>query len=103
MNRPPRPLLTVALALRLLLVSALLVAGSWLLFTWERGMGASLPEARTAAVNLFVTVKAFYLVSCRSQTHSAWHLGLFSNRWITGGVLIQAAGRLALTYSPHLW
>ncbi|MCH0568584.1 cation-transporting P-type ATPase [Streptomyces sp. MUM 136J] len=106
MNRPPRdparPLLTGALAVRVLLVSALLVAGSWWLFTWERGMGASLPEARTAAVNLFVTVEAFYLFSCRSLTRSAWRLGLFTNPWITGGVLTQAAGQLALTYLPTL-
>ncbi|MFR9798577.1 HAD-IC family P-type ATPase [Streptomyces sp. MS06] len=99
---PARPLLTGALALRVLLVSALLVAGSWWLFTWERGTGAGLPGARTAAVNLFVTVEAFYLFSCRSLTRSAWHLGLFTNRWIIGGLLTQAAGQLALTYLPAM-
>ncbi|OIK26288.1 hypothetical protein VT52_017100 [Streptomyces malaysiense] len=65
-------------------------------------MGASLPEARAAAVNLFVTVEAFYLFSCRSLTHSAWHLGPFSNRWVTSGILTQAAGQLALTYLPAM-
>ncbi len=106
MTRPPRdpdqPLLTRALLLRILLVSTLLVAGSWWLFEWERGNGASLAEARTAAVNLFVTVEAFYLFSCRSMTRSAWRVGLFSNRWVILGVAAQAIGQLALTYLPAM-
>lgn len=106
MTRPPRdparPLLTGALVVRILLVSALLVAGAWWLFTWERNAGATLPEARTAAVNLFVTVETFYLFSCRSLTRSAWRLGLLGNRWIIGGVLAQTAGQLALTYLPAM-
>ncbi|WP_432156422.1 HAD-IC family P-type ATPase [Streptomyces sp. bgisy153] len=106
MQRPPRdparPLLTGALVTRILLVSALLVAGSWWLFEWERRMGASLAEARTAAVNLFVAVELLYLFSCRSLTRSVWRIGLLSNRWVVGGVLAQAVGQLALTYVPAM-
>ena len=104
MSRPPRapkrPLMTRALILRTLLVSALLVAGASWIFEWELAYGASLEEARTAAVNLFVVVEVFYLFSCRSLTKAAWRLGLFSNRWIVGGVSIQIAAQLALTYLP---
>lgn len=104
MSRPPRaperPLLTKALILRTLLVSALLVAGASWIFEWELAHGASLAEARTAAVNLFVVVEIFYLFSCRSLTKAAWRLGPFSNRWIVGGVSVQVAAQLALTYLP---
>ncbi|GAA3927410.1 cation-transporting P-type ATPase [Actinoplanes auranticolor] len=106
MTRPPRepdqPLLTRALMVRILLVSALLVAGSWWLFEFERTHGASLAEARTAAMNVFVVVEAFYLFSCRSLTHSAWSIGLFSNRWIIVGVTVQAIGQIAITYLPAM-
>ncbi|MGE5133583.1 MAG: HAD-IC family P-type ATPase, partial [Gemmatimonadota bacterium] len=106
MHRPPRdprkPLLTGVLVWRILLVSALLVAGAWWLFEWERGNGATLAEARTAAVNLFVLVELFYLFSCRSLTRSMWRIGLLSNRWIVVGVAVQLAGQLALTYLPPL-
>lgn len=106
MERPPRdpqrPLLTGTLVLRILLVSAILVGGSWWLFEWEQANGATLAEARTAALNLFVVVEAFYLFSCRSLTHSAWHVGVFSNRWILVGVTGQAIGQLAITYVPAL-
>ncbi|WP_219994789.1 cation-translocating P-type ATPase [Pseudarthrobacter phenanthrenivorans] len=104
MSRPPRapdrPLLTWTLTLRILLVSTLLVAGTWWIFELELAGGASLAEARTAAVNLFVAVELFYLFSCRSLTRSVWRIGLFSNRWVILGVLVQAAGQFAITYAP---
>lgn len=104
MSRPPRapdrPLLTWTLTFRVLLVSTLLVAGTWWIFELELAGGASLAEARTAAVNLFVAVELFYLFSCRSLTRSVWRIGFFSNRWVIMGVLVQAAGQLAITYSP---
>jgi cation-transporting ATPase F len=106
MDRPPRdpdqPLLTRALLVRILLVAALLVAGSWWLFEWELARGAALSEARTATMNLFVVVEAFYLFSCRSLTRSAWRIGLFSNRWILLGVTLQALGQLTITYVPAM-
>ncbi|WP_341230567.1 HAD-IC family P-type ATPase [Nocardioides salarius] len=106
MTRPPRdpdqPLLTRALMARILLVSALLVAGSWWLFQWEQSRGADLTEARTAALNVFVVVEAVYLFSCRSPRLSAWRLGLFTNRWLLVGVGLQALGQLALTYLPAM-
>ncbi len=106
MSRPPRdpgrPLLTRGLMTRVLLVAGLLVGSAWWLFEWERGNGAALPEARTAALNLFVAVETFYLFSCRSLTHSAWRIGTFSNRWIIVGVATQALGQLAITYLPGM-
>jgi cation-transporting ATPase F len=106
MTRPPRepgePLLTHGLLARVLLVSTLLVASAWWLFEWERANGAALPEARTAALNLFVVVETFYLFSCRSLTHSAWRIGVLSNRWIVVGVTAQVIGQLAITYLPAM-
>lgn len=104
MTRPPRqptrPLLTRGLVVRVLLVSALLLGGTWALFQWELADGSSLDTARTAAVNAFVAVQALYLISCRSLTGPARRQGLFSNRWVVGGIAVQVLGQLALTYLP---
>ena len=107
MTRPPRdpdqPLLTRALVMRILLVSTLLVAGILVAVrVGARRTARACAEARTAALNLFVVVEAFYLFSCRSLTHSAWRIGLFSNRWIIVGVTAQAIGQLAITYLPAM-
>lgn len=106
MRRPPRdpnrPLLTGALMIRILLVSALLVAGTWWLFEWELASGVGAAEARTAAVNLFVAVELVYLFSCRSLTHSMWRIGPLSNRWLLAGVTVQVLAQLAITYLPAM-
>ena len=104
MTRPPRdpgqPLLTRELVVRILLVSTLLVVGAWWLFEWEVANGATLSEARTAAINVFAVVQSFYLFSCRSLTQSAWRIGIFTNRWLIVGVAAQAFLQLAITYLP---
>jgi cation-transporting ATPase F len=104
MTRPPRDphaaLLSRALVMRIVLVSAVLVAGSWSVYSWELASGSSLEAARTAAVNLFVVVEAFYLINCRSLNASVWTIGWFSNRWVIGGLLVQAVGQLGITYLP---
>ena len=104
MRRPPRapdrPLLTVTLVWRTALVASLLVAGAWWIFATEQSRGAGLAESRTAAVNLFVAVQVVYLFSCRSLTGASWRLGLFSNRWILGGIALQVAAQAAMTYAP---
>lgn len=106
MARPPRdpkePILTKWLQLRILLVSVLLLGGCFFLFEWERSMGASLQEARTVAVNVFVMGELFYLFNCRSFTRSMFAIGIGSNPW----VLVGAVGMLVLqalfTYSPWM-
>ena len=104
MARPPRDpqksLLTWPVIFRTILVSALLVAGSWWVFNYEQNHGASVEASRTAAVNVFVAVEAFYLFSCRSLTRPVWRMGFFSNRWLLVGVTVQALGQAAITYLP---
>ncbi len=106
MDRPPRapdlPLLTATLVWRTALVASLLVAGSWWIFVSEQARGVGLDEARTTAVNLFVAVEIVYLFSCRSLTGASWRLGLFTNRWIIGGVLVQLCAQAAFTYLPSM-
>ena len=106
MGRPPRdparPILTGELIGRILLVSGLLMAGSFLLFHWEQAGGASLAEARTAAVNVFVVGELFYLFNCRSLERSMLRVGVFSNRWVTGGVLMTAGLQILITYAPFM-
>ena len=106
MDRPPRDpqqaLLTGPMVWRTVLVSALLVVGSWWVFQYERDAGTSLDASRTAAINLFVTVQAFYLFVCRSLTGASWRVGLFTNKWLLVGVTVQAIAQLALTYLPAM-
>ncbi|MEN8706759.1 MAG: HAD-IC family P-type ATPase [Nocardioides marinisabuli] len=106
MTRPPRDprrsLLSAPVVLRTLLVSALLVVGSRWVFDHELAQGASLEVSRTAAINVFVTVEAFYLFSCRSLVRPLWRSGLLGNRWLLVGVAVQVVLQAALTYLPAM-
>ncbi len=106
MDRPPRDpsssILSGVLVLRICLVGVLLLIGSFGLFEWELLHGESDAAARTAAVNVFVIGELFYLFNCRSLTYSMFALGVFSNRWLLGGVGAMVALQLLFTYLPGM-
>ena len=106
MQRPPRdpsrPLLTGELVWRILFVGALLLTGSFGLFLWVQAKGGTLEEARTVAVNVFVMVEVFYLFNCRSLDRSMFQLGIYSNPWVTSGVLTTIVLQLLFTYVPSM-
>lgn len=101
--RDPRsPILTGELIWRILVVGTLILVGAFGLFAWELGIGASLSEARTVAVNVVVLVEMFYLFNCRSLTQSMFRIGLFSNRWLVGGWVVMLLLQLLFTYAPFM-
>ncbi len=104
MSRPPRlsaaPILNGELIKRILLVGLLLLVGSFGLFEWALYSSRSEQEARTIAVNVFAVGQSFYLLNCRSLRYSMFHLGLFSNPWIWGGIGAMVAVQLLFTYLP---
>ena len=104
MQRPPRdpgtPILTRTLTVRIFLVGALLLLGAFGLFQWELTAGASVPQARTVAVNVFVIIELFYLFNCRSLNKSISQLGLFSNMWVFGGAAAMLLLQIFYTYLP---
>lgn len=106
MKRRPRdqkePILTKRLQVRILFVSLILLAGCYLLFNMKLAAGASLEEARTVAVNVFVIVEMFYLFNCRSFTSSVFKLGLFSNPWLLGGAAVMILLQMVFTYVPFM-
>jgi len=87
---------------RIVLVGLLLLVAGFGLFKWERNSGASLAQARTVAVNVFILCEAAYLFNSRSFTRSPFTLGLFSNPWVIRGVAFMLAMQMLLTYAPFM-
>ena len=106
MARPPRrpetPVITRKLALRIGMVSLMLVASAFGLFEWTLHQGQSQEAARTVAVNMFVFGELFYLFNCRSLRYTMFRIGVFSNRWLILGVTLMIGLQLLLTYSPAM-
>lgn len=107
MERPPRdprePILTFPLLMRTGLVTLIMVVGCMSLFYWElRTAGETLAAARTIVVNTIVMVELFYLLNCRSLTHSMFSVGFFSNPWLLIGCGTMIAVQLLFTYAPFM-
>jgi len=101
-RHPDQPILTGLLLFRSLLVGILLTAAAFGLFEWELWHGEAVNKARTAAVNVFAVGQSFYLLNCRSLTHSMFRLGVFSNLWVWGGIIAMLLAQVAIIYMPTM-
>jgi cation-transporting P-type ATPase F len=106
MRRPPLPptlpLLTGMLVRRILFVSAVLLGASFGAFHWRLASGASLEEARTVAVNVFVAAQIAYLLNCRSLEKLHPGVPLTRSPCLLGGIALTASLQLLLTYLPAM-
>jgi magnesium-transporting ATPase (P-type) len=104
MHRAPRPpaapILDGVLLGRIVLVGLMMLAGAFGLFLLALERGQPLAEARSIAVNVFVTIEMVYLFNCRSLTRPLWRVAPFSNPWIWAGVATMALLQAAFTYLP---
>ncbi|WP_374261021.1 HAD-IC family P-type ATPase [Zoogloea sp.] len=106
MARPPRapgaPILDRVLVRRIVLVGGLLLVAAFGLFLRWRALGASLEEARTVAVNVFVAGEIAYLFNCRNLRGPFWRCGWWSNPWFWGGIGAMALLQAGFTYLPAM-
>jgi magnesium-transporting ATPase (P-type) len=107
MRRPPRdpgtPIFSRYFLWRTLLVSLVIVAGTFGLFLWEQANGASLEAARTAAVNALVLYEAFYLLGARYLLAPAGMLAaLRENAYIWAMIALVLVFQLVYTYAPFM-
>lgn len=106
MGRPPRPpgspILDRSLIRRIVLVGVLLLVAAFGLFLRWRGLGASLEEARTVAVNVFVAGEVAYLFNCRNLRGPCWRCGWWSNPWFWGGIGAMLLLQAAFTWLPAM-
>ncbi len=106
MHYPPRkpdsPILSGILIMRILLVSALMLAAVFSIFMWQKASGYPIDEARTVAVNLFVMIELTYLFNCRSLTKSMFRIGLLSNPSVLVGSGMMIVLQLLFTYTPFM-
>lgn len=106
MSRHPRrkdaPVIEKQYLFRTIWVALILIVAAYSVFEFKKSLGVGTVSARTAAVNVIVFGELFYLFACRSLTVSMFHIGLLTNRWLWGGILITTLLQICLTYVPML-
>ena len=107
MRRPARiakqRLLSGRLLWRVVFVSALMVTGSFSIYSWAVDRGLPIESARTMVVNALVVMEIFYLFSVRyvHGTSLTWQ-GLLGTRAVLIGVATVVAAQCAFTYLPPM-
>jgi cation-transporting P-type ATPase F len=99
---PTLPLLTRRLVQRIVFVSVLLLGGAFAAFYWQLSSGASVEQARTVAVNVFVAVQIAYLLNCRSLDRLLPVTSMRHNPWLLVGIATTIVLQMAFTYAPWM-
>jgi magnesium-transporting ATPase (P-type) len=99
---PGEKLITRAIVRKFVIVSALMVAGTFGAFNLYEERGRSVEVASTVALNTLVFFEMFYLFNGRSLTDLPRYSSLTSNRWLYVGVLACFISQLAITYLSPL-
>ena len=110
MNRPPRdpdePIITKGMLKFIAGVGLLMFIGTILVFTYALQEYAlqedSVKHARTLAFTTFVLFQLFNAFNCRSDRYPLTRIGVFSNRYLIGAVLLCALLQLCILYVPFL-
>ncbi len=101
-RNPAQPLLTKGLIVKIIIVSIILLAASFLMFEFELRNGRSIETARTTAVTVFIVIEAAYLINSRSLHVGLLKIGFFSNKFIFIGILTMAVLQWAFIYLPFM-
>jgi calcium-translocating P-type ATPase len=107
MRRPPRPraepLLTGELVWHIVLVSGLILAAVYGMYTYAIGRGYSVELARTISLNTLVVLEIFHLFFIRNiyGTSLTW-AAMRGTRVIWLSVIAVVAAQFAITYAPPL-
>ncbi|HHX40264.1 MAG TPA: hypothetical protein GX715_09895, partial [Armatimonadetes bacterium] len=105
LDEPPRPtnapIIARALVFRIAFVALFMAAGTigTFLWTWVHG---DLAQARTVAFATMSVFQLFNIYNTRSLTDSVFRIGLWSNRWVTWGVLFSATLLIAAIHIGFL-
>ena len=107
MSRPPRPanepLITRRLLERIVFVGLLLMVATLGVFWWQLLSGATIEQARTAAVTMLVVAEIFYLFNARRFTQTGLTIETFvGNRVALLTVSVLVVLQLGFTYLPFM-
>ena len=105
MRRPPRSpsesLFAGGLGLHVVWVGLLMGLGAAALFAWAVKT-RNLLHARTVAFFTLMLFQMFHVLAIRSERDPLWRIGLLSNPYLLGAVVLTLSLQAAITYLPPL-
>ena len=96
------PLITRTMLGRMVSMAASAVVATFGYFLWRHHSGDPLPQIRSETFTLLVVCQWFNALNCRSSHQSVFHMNLFRNRWLLGGLLLGNLLQVLVIYTPGL-
>ncbi|MDQ7094781.1 calcium-transporting P-type ATPase, PMR1-type [Desulfosporosinus sp. PR] len=106
MSRPPRvpgeSIFARGLASKIGIRGTMIGLGTLFVFVAALFMGVNMLGARTMAFSTLVFSQLFHVFDCRSEERGIFEVGLFTNPYLVGAVLISTIMQLSVVYLPPL-
>jgi Ca2+-transporting ATPase len=90
------------------MINFLAGAGIWtamvslLVFLWALNSGRSFIEAQCMCFVTLILIQFFNALNCRSEKHSLFKIGIFSNKWMLLAIAVSLGMTIMLVYIPFL-
>lgn len=105
MRRKPRnPKHSILHGMKVFLIAAgsLALATEMLIFVYELSLGSSIERARTMAFTTAIMFQLFFVFNCRSENKSVFDVGISTNKYLVGAVLLSVFLQMIVIYHPAL-
>ncbi|MGC9335136.1 MAG: cation transporting ATPase C-terminal domain-containing protein, partial [Anaerolineae bacterium] len=100
-RRPNTRIVNREILVNIAYVALFMAIGTLFMFTRASRAG-SLPYAQTMAFTTLAMFQVFNSLNCRSRDKSVFQLGLFSNRWLLGAIVLSVVLQIAAEYVPFM-
>jgi Ca2+-transporting ATPase len=100
-RRPNTRIVNREILVNIAYVALFMAIGTLCMFTRASRAG-SLPYAQTMAFTTLAMFQVFNSLNCRSRDKSVFQLGLFSNRWLLGAIVLSVVLQIAAEYVPFM-
>jgi len=101
-RKPTEPIFNRALLRKVWYSTAIIGGGGFAMFYWLLEQGYTESHARNLLLLLFVLFENFQVLNCRSEHHSIFRRGFFSNPLLLLGVAAAQGLHIAALYIPAL-
>ena len=101
-RNPAESILTKSMVVQILVVGLYMLSASYLMFEYVLSIGYSIEYARTVAVNLFVFIETFYLLSCKEMNVSVFRTNVFNNKLLLVGILLMTLSQILFTHASFM-
>ena len=106
MKPPPRTpgesIFARGLGKKIAIRGTLIGLGTLAVFVIALFLGQNILVARTMAFTTLVFSQLFHVFDCKSEERGIFEIGLFSNPWLVGAVLISITMQLCAIYLPFM-